>query len=70
MKTEVYVAPKVLLHQPISFETAQSWNPGARVGNGRIPGPPGDGNGGPPGGGGAPPGSGGCPPGHRKKGNC
>lgn len=66
MNTDVYVAPKVLLHQPIRFETAQSWNPG----KGRIPGAPGDGNGGPPGGGGAPPGSGGCPPGQQKKGNC
>ena len=68
MNTEVYVAPKVLLHQTIRFETAQSWNPGAKVGNGRIPGAPGDGNGGPPGG--APPGSGGCPPGQRNKNKC
>lgn len=36
-----YISPKVLSHQPIRFETAQSWNKG--VGN-KEPG--GDGNGG------------------------
>jgi hypothetical protein len=38
---ESYVSPKVLSHQPIRFETAQSWNKG--VGNKD---PNGDGNGG------------------------
>ncbi|WP_010678059.1 hypothetical protein [Bacillus timonensis] len=42
--------PLVLSHQAIRFETAQSWNCAGRMGNGKIPGPPGDGNGGPPGG--------------------
>jgi hypothetical protein len=38
--TNDYSCPMVLHHQPIRFETAQSWNPG----KGKIPGAPGDGN--------------------------
>lgn len=44
------VIPRVLAHQPIRFETAQSWNAAGCMGKGKIPGPPGDGNGGPSGG--------------------
>lgn len=29
MKNGMYQAPKVLQHQPIRFETSQSWNKGA-----------------------------------------
>ncbi|AWD67031.1 MULTISPECIES: hypothetical protein [Priestia] len=28
MQEKTYSAPEVLNHQPIRFETAQSWNPG------------------------------------------
>jgi hypothetical protein len=56
-----YSRPAVLLHQPIRFETSQSWNAAGCMDKGVIPGPPGNGNGGPPGG--APPHNGGCPPG-------
>ncbi|WP_417898986.1 hypothetical protein ABN702_00795 [Bacillus haimaensis] len=65
MNANEYIAPKVLLHQPIRFETSQSWNAAGCMGKGNIPGPPGDGNGGPVGG--APPHNNGCPPGQTKK---
>jgi hypothetical protein len=58
MKKE-YTRPLVLSHQMIQFETSQSWNAAGCINNGKIPGPPGDGNGGPAGG--APPNNGGCP---------
>lgn len=41
MNRKAYVRPMILSHQPVSFETAQSWNRG--VGNKH---PKGNGNGG------------------------
>lgn len=49
-KTKLYSTPIVLDHQPVKFETAQSWNPGRGNqdhpghGNGGVNFPPGNPN--------------------------